>query len=204
MGEKAERGVRTAPLGEAKDGLVDEAETRARGNPRPRTRPIGQPDGHRQRRSRSGVKNLRRMNLIDDQHPASSCRAPTPVPTSLSAADKNARRRTSHRVASQLSLPGTSARKPLTKTTESIRLSARARILHHDPQRLLAGETVETFAPVPTLEQVRGLCQVSAAERRARQAVFFHPAIAVRSQLGQGRTRPMRSLRRRRRGRRGG
>jgi hypothetical protein len=63
---------------------------------------------------------------------------------------------------------------------------ARARRLGHDPARLLAGEVAETFTPVPTLEQLRGLCQVSAAERGARQAVFFHPAVAVRARLGQG------------------
>jgi len=63
---------------------------------------------------------------------------------------------------------------------------ARARRLGHDPARLLAGGVTETLTPIPTLEQVRGLCQVSPAERRARQAVFFHPAIEIRSRLGQG------------------
>jgi hypothetical protein len=34
--------------------------------------------------------------------------------------------------------------------------------------------------------QVRQLSNADLAERRARQAVFFHPAIAIRSRLGQG------------------
>lgn len=63
---------------------------------------------------------------------------------------------------------------------------ARARRLGHDPARLLGGEVIETRTPIPTLEQLRELGQVSSAERRARQAVFFHPAVAVRSGLGQG------------------
>ena len=63
---------------------------------------------------------------------------------------------------------------------------ARARRLGHDPARLLAGAVTETLTPIPTLEQVRELCQVSVAERRVRQAVFFHPAIEVGSRLGQG------------------
>jgi hypothetical protein len=63
---------------------------------------------------------------------------------------------------------------------------SRARQLGHDVQRLLDGEEVETFAPVPTLEQLRGLCQAGDTERRARAAVFFHPAIALRTRLGQG------------------
>jgi hypothetical protein len=63
---------------------------------------------------------------------------------------------------------------------------ARARRLGHDPSRLLAGEVTETLTSIPALEQVRQLSQVSPAERRARQAVFFHPAIAIRSRLGQG------------------
>ncbi len=61
-----------------------------------------------------------------------------------------------------------------------------ARRLGHDQARLLAGEVTETLTPVPALEQLRELCQVSPAERRARQALFFHPAVAVRSRLGQG------------------
>jgi hypothetical protein len=63
---------------------------------------------------------------------------------------------------------------------------ARARRLGHDPARLLAGEATETLTSIPALEQARQLSQVSLAERRARQAVFFHPAIAIRSRLGQG------------------
>ena len=63
---------------------------------------------------------------------------------------------------------------------------ARADGLGHDSARLLAGGVVETFVPVPTLEQLRGLCQASHGERRARQAVFFHPAIMLRGRLGQG------------------
>ena len=63
---------------------------------------------------------------------------------------------------------------------------ARARRLGHDPARLLAGEVTETLTSIPALEQARQLSQVSPAERRARQAVFFHPAIAIRSRLGQG------------------
>ena len=63
---------------------------------------------------------------------------------------------------------------------------ARARRLGHDPARLLAGGVTETLTPIPTLEKVRELCQVSPVERRVRQAVFFHPAVAIRSRLGQG------------------
>ena len=63
---------------------------------------------------------------------------------------------------------------------------ARARRLGHDPARLLAGEAAETLTSIPTIEQVRQLSDVGPAERRARQAVFFHPAIVVRSRLGQG------------------
>ncbi len=63
---------------------------------------------------------------------------------------------------------------------------ARARRLGHDPARLLAGEVTETFTPIRTIEQGRRLSNASPAERRARQAVFFHPAIAIRSRLGQG------------------
>ena len=63
---------------------------------------------------------------------------------------------------------------------------ARARTLGHDPARLLSGEVTETFTPVPTLEQLRELSNASLGERRARQAVFFHPAIAIRRRLGQG------------------
>jgi hypothetical protein len=62
----------------------------------------------------------------------------------------------------------------------------RARQLGHDPARLLAGEVTETRTPVPDLEQLRELSCASLTERRARQAVFFHPAIAIRSRLGQG------------------
>ena len=63
---------------------------------------------------------------------------------------------------------------------------ARADRLGHDPARLLAGEAAETLTGIPTLEQVRQLSNVGPAERRARQAVFFHPDVAVRSRLGQG------------------
>jgi hypothetical protein len=63
---------------------------------------------------------------------------------------------------------------------------ARARGLGHDPVRLLAGEVTETLTRVPTMEQARQLSNAVAAERRARQAVFFHPAIAIRSRIGQG------------------
>lgn len=63
---------------------------------------------------------------------------------------------------------------------------ARARGLGHDPVRLLAGEVTETLTSVPTVEQARQLSNAAAAERRARQAVFFHPAIAIRSRIGQG------------------
>ena len=63
---------------------------------------------------------------------------------------------------------------------------ARARRLGHGPARLLAGEVTETLTSIPALEQARQLSQVSPAERRARQAVFFHPAVAIRSRLGQG------------------
>jgi hypothetical protein len=62
----------------------------------------------------------------------------------------------------------------------------RARRLGHDPVRLLAGEVTETLTRVPTMEQARQLSNAAAAERRARQAVFFHPAIAIRSRIGQG------------------
>ena len=44
----------------------------------------------------------------------------------------------------------------------------------------------ETLTPIPTLEQVRELCQVSVAERRVRQAVSLHPAIEIRSRAGEG------------------
>jgi hypothetical protein len=63
---------------------------------------------------------------------------------------------------------------------------ARARRLGHDPVRLLAGEVTETLTSVPTVEQARQLSNAAAAERRARRAVFFHPAIAIRSRIGQG------------------
>lgn len=63
---------------------------------------------------------------------------------------------------------------------------ARARMLGHDPARLLRGDVAETFTPVPTLEQLRALSNASPGERRARQAVFFHRAIAIRRSLGQG------------------
>ena len=63
---------------------------------------------------------------------------------------------------------------------------ARARRLGHDPVRLLAGEATETFTPILTIEQGRRLSNACPAERRARQAVFFHPGIATRSRLGQG------------------
>ena len=63
---------------------------------------------------------------------------------------------------------------------------ARAGRLGHDPARLLAGEVTETLTSIPSLEQLRQLSNASPAERRARQAVFFHPAIAIRSRLGQG------------------
>jgi hypothetical protein len=36
------------------------------------------------------------------------------------------------------------------------------------------------------VEQARQLSNAVPAERRARQAVFFHPAIAIRSRIGQG------------------
>ncbi len=62
----------------------------------------------------------------------------------------------------------------------------RARGLGHDPVRLLAGEVTETLTRVPTLEQARQLSNAVPAERRARQAAFFHPAIAIRSRIGQG------------------
>jgi hypothetical protein len=62
----------------------------------------------------------------------------------------------------------------------------RARRLGHEPARLLAGEVTETRAPVPTIEQVRRLSNAVPAERQARQAVFFHSAIAIRSRIGQG------------------
>ena len=63
---------------------------------------------------------------------------------------------------------------------------ARAGRLGHDPARLLAGEVTETLTSIPSLERLRQLSNASPAERRARQAVFFHPAIAIRSRLGQG------------------
>ena len=62
----------------------------------------------------------------------------------------------------------------------------RAGRLGHDPARLLAGEVAETLTAIPGIEQVRQLSAAGPAERQARQAVFFHPAIAIRSRLGQG------------------
>lgn len=81
--------------------------------------------------------------------------------------------------------PGTARRHHLTDTEVGAFLN-RARMLGHDPARLLAGEVTETFTSIPTIEQGRQLSNASPAERRARQAVFFHPAIAVRGRLGQG------------------
>jgi hypothetical protein len=81
--------------------------------------------------------------------------------------------------------PVTAGRRGLTEREVEAFL-ARARQLGHDPARLLAGEVTQTRTPVPDLEQLRELSCVSPAERRARQAVFFHPAIAIRSRLGQG------------------
>ena len=63
---------------------------------------------------------------------------------------------------------------------------SRARQLGHDTDRLLAGDEADSFVHLPTLEAVRGLVNVGVAERSARQAGFFHPAMAARSRVGQG------------------
>jgi hypothetical protein len=69
---------------------------------------------------------------------------------------------------------------------EAAAFAARARRLGHDRDQILAGEVAETRTFIPSLEELRQLSQASPAERRARQAVFFHPAVAIRSRLGQG------------------
>jgi hypothetical protein len=63
---------------------------------------------------------------------------------------------------------------------------ARARQLGHDTGRLLAGQPVSSLVRLPGIDDIRRLCLVGPAERRARQAGFFHPALAARSRLGQG------------------
>ena len=63
---------------------------------------------------------------------------------------------------------------------------ARARQLGHDTGRLLAGGSVSSLVRLPAIDDIRRLCLVGPAERRARQAGFFHPAMAARSRLGQG------------------
>src|ERR1017187_2219293 len=63
---------------------------------------------------------------------------------------------------------------------------ARARQLGHDTGRLLAGEPVSSRVRLPGIDDIRRLCLVGPAERLARQAGFFHPAMAARSRLGQG------------------
>jgi len=63
---------------------------------------------------------------------------------------------------------------------------ARARQLGHDTGPLLAGRPVSALVRLPAIDDIRRLCLVGPAERRARQAGFFHPALAARSRLGQG------------------
>jgi len=63
---------------------------------------------------------------------------------------------------------------------------ARASLLGHDAGRLLAGQAVESLVHLPAIDDVRRMAMASAAERRARQGVFFHRAIAARSRIGQG------------------
>jgi hypothetical protein len=63
---------------------------------------------------------------------------------------------------------------------------ARGRQLGHDTGRLLAGQPVCSLVRLPAIDDIRRLCLAGPAERRARQAGFFHLAMAARSRLGQG------------------
>jgi hypothetical protein len=65
-------------------------------------------------------------------------------------------------------------------------LARRAAAFGHDVEALERGEEVVTHTTVATIAELRGLSMATAEQRRRRQAVFFHPAIAVRRVLGQG------------------
>ena len=62
-----------------------------------------------------------------------------------------------------------------------------AAALGHDSDRLESGEEVISYLEVSTAEAARALLShATPAQRTERQKTFFHPAIAVRSRLGQG------------------
>ena len=65
-------------------------------------------------------------------------------------------------------------------------LARRAAVFGHELEALEQGEEVVSHTTVATIAELRALSMATAEQRRRRQAVFFHPAIAMRRVLGQG------------------
>jgi hypothetical protein len=61
-----------------------------------------------------------------------------------------------------------------------------AQALGFDPDELAGGGELCRYFTLPTFEAGRILSHATEEQRRKRQLNFFHPAIAVRSRLGQG------------------
>jgi hypothetical protein len=61
-----------------------------------------------------------------------------------------------------------------------------ASVLGHEMERIEAGEEVTSYIEVPSMEAARNFSHATAEQRAERLKTYFHPAIAMRSRLGQG------------------